>query len=64
MPVAKTSFFLSDSLQQLPRKDKVQIPQAYDIMSASEREQAQPAHRERRIAITGFACDILITDER
>jgi hypothetical protein len=30
-----------------------------DIMSVSEREQAEPIHRERRMAIVSFACDII-----
>jgi hypothetical protein len=28
-------------------------------MSVSEREQAEPIHRERRMAIVSFACDIM-----
>ncbi|MGN0348679.1 MAG: hypothetical protein ACI4DR_04000 [Roseburia sp.] len=28
-------------------------------MSVSEREQAEPVHRERRMTITGFACGIM-----
>ena len=32
----------------------------YDIMSASEQEQAEPVHSERRMSITSCACDIII----
>ena len=31
----------------------------YDIMSVSEREQAKLVHGERRMSITGCACDIM-----
>ena len=31
----------------------------YDIMSASELEQAEPVHSERRMSITSCACDII-----
>ena len=37
----------------------------YDIMSASEREQAKPAHRERRMPIMNEVHDILkVRNER
>jgi hypothetical protein len=32
-------------------------------MSVSERDQAEPVHRERRMAITSFACDIMSASE-
>lgn len=31
-----------------------------DVMSASEPELADPVHGERRMSITGCACDIMI----
>jgi hypothetical protein len=37
---------------------------SYDIMSVSEREQAEPVHRERRMAITSSACDIMFAEEK
>lgn len=34
----------------------------YDIMRVSEQEQALPVHSKRRMALTGCACDIIMTE--
>jgi serine/threonine-protein kinase HipA len=49
------------SLLYSPDLKGIRLAPAYDIMSVSEREQAEPIHRERRMAIVSFACDIVST---
>ena len=36
----------------------------HDTMSASERERAKPVHSERRMLITGCACDTMMAGEK
>ena len=45
--------------KEIERKKECNIMKKCDIMSASEPEQAKHAHGERRMMITGYACDII-----